>query len=106
MYLPVNPRIPKEVCLWDALCDALVSFLLTGIRESCGKDTGQQTEEEKVHSEDPERTEDRNKDGHGDISGPKCPNAFRASAFQLPPQEGSLPRLLSCSSCPVLLKDD
>jgi hypothetical protein len=38
--------------------DALVSSLLTsGIRESCGKDTGQHIEKEKAHSENIDRTE-------------------------------------------------
>lgn len=52
-----SPRIPKELSLslWDALRDALVSFLLTsGIK---AKDTGQHAEEEKAHSEDIDRTE-------------------------------------------------
>lgn len=65
-YLLASPRIPKELCLWDALHDALVSFLLTsGIRESCGKDTGQHTEEERLHSEDTERTETETKTDMG-----------------------------------------
>lgn len=103
MYLPASPRFPKELCLWDALCDTMVYFMLTsGIRDSCWKDMEQHTEKEKAHSEDAERTETVTNKYEG-ISGPKCPNAFRALAFQLPPQarQPSSPLKMYQLSCPA-----